>query len=177
MAKKKPKPKAKAKPAPKRKPKAAKATKPAAPAKPGRPSSYDPSMCAVAEKLTRLLGATDHDVAEFFGVCDRTLNRWKLEHEEFCQSLKLGKEVSDQRVEKSLYQRAIGFRHDAVKIMQHNGAPVIVPYTEQVPPDTTACIFWLKNRKQDEWRDKIEHAGDPLRPVQVTLNLAGKPTP
>jgi hypothetical protein len=39
------------------------------------------------------------------------------------------------------------------------GAEHIVPYTEHYPPDTTACIFWPKNRRRDKWRDKheIEH--------------------
>ena len=39
--------------------------------------------------------------------------------------------------------------------------PVIVPYREHVPPDTVACIFWLKNRRREEWRDKheVDHSG------------------
>lgn len=51
-----------------------------------------------------------------------------------------------------------GFEHDAVKIFMPAGAkePAIVPYREYLPPDTTACIFWLKNRKPAEWREKSE---------------------
>ena len=59
----------------------------------------------------------------------------------------------------ALYHRAIGFSYDTVKIFIDKGQPVVVPYREQLPPDTTAGIFWLKNRQPDKWRDvqKVEH--------------------
>lgn len=57
-----------------------------------------------------------------------------------------------------------GYSYDAVKIFQHNGKPVKVPYVEHVPPDTTACIFWLKNRKPEAWRDVKDHN------VRATVN-------
>lgn len=121
----------------------------------GRPSKYKPEFAKQAEKLY-LLGATDTDVADFFDVSVRTVERWKVEHTDFCQALKDGKEVADQRVEKSLYQRAIGYETDSVKIFMPAGAkePVYAPFREQVQPDVTAAIFWLKNRKPDAWRDK-----------------------
>jgi hypothetical protein len=66
-------------------------------------------------------------------------------------------------VERSLYHRAVGYSYDAVKIFMPGGKgkPVIVPYREHMPPDTVACIFWLKNRRREEWRDKqeVEHSG------------------
>jgi hypothetical protein len=69
---------------------------------------------------------------------------------------KRGKFPADERVERSLYQRAIGYTYDTVKILKPAGTtePVIVPYRRHVPPDVTACIFWLKNRRPDEWRDR-----------------------
>lgn len=125
-----------------------------------RPSKYKPEYVAQAEKLCRL-GATDIEVADFFDVDVRTLYRWKGEHEEFCQALKAGKEVSDERVERSLFARAIGYEHDEVDIRVVGGAIVQTPIRKFYPPDTTAAIFWLKNRKPDGWRDKqdIEHSG------------------
>ena len=61
----------------------------------------------------------------------------------------------------SLYERANGYTYDAVKIFMPAGAkkPVYAPYIEHVPPDTTACIFWLKNRDPARWRDtwQLEH--------------------
>jgi hypothetical protein len=64
-------------------------------------------------------------------------------------------------VERSLYQRAIGFEYDAVKVFNAKGRPLVVPYRHVVPPDVTAQIFWLKNRRPERWRDvhKYEHGG------------------
>lgn len=121
----------------------------------GRPSSYKPEYVVQAEKLCRL-GATDVEVADFFGVERTTLWRWAQAHPDFCNALKVGKEASDERVERSLFAKATGYTYDTVKVFQYEGDPVIVPYREHVPPDTTACIFWLKNRRPDLWRDKIQ---------------------
>src|SRR5690349_20416301 len=82
----------------------------------GRPSKYKPEFDAQAVNLCKL-GATDRELAEFFGVSERTLNDWKSEHPGFLQSLKRGKDESDNRVEQSLYRRALGYSHDAVKIL------------------------------------------------------------
>jgi hypothetical protein len=67
---------------------------------------------------------------------------------------------ADDRVERSLYNRAIGYSYDAVKIFcDKNGKVTRVPCREHVPPDVTACIFWLKNRNPAKWRDvqNVEH--------------------
>lgn len=123
----------------------------------GRPSSYKPEFVGQAQKLCEL-GATDSDIANFFEVDVRTIYRWQSEFPAFCHALKLGKHNSDERVERSLYHRAIGFSHEAVKIFcSKDGAVTQVPYVEHVPPDTTACIFWLKNRRKDNWRDVHRH--------------------
>ncbi len=126
----------------------------------GRPSKFKPEFVEQAEKLCKL-GATDIDVADFFDVEVRTLYRWKGENEAFCQALKAGKEIADERVERSLYARATGYEHDEVDIRVVDKAIVQTPIRKYYPPDTTACIFWLKNRKQAEWRDKVEteHSG------------------
>lgn len=126
----------------------------------GRPSKFKPEMIEQSKRLC-LLGATDREIADFFHVSESTLNLWKLEYPEFSESLKLGKEASDERVEKSLYRRALGYSHEAVKIFADpkTGAEQIVPFTEHYPPDTTAAIFWLKNRKPKEWRDRQELTG------------------
>ena len=125
-----------------------------------RPSSYKPEYAEQAAKLCQL-GATDSELADFFGVEERTVNNWKTAHPEFFQSLKAGKVLADDRVERSLYQRAVGYTHDAVKIVADakTGESLAVPFREHYPPDTTAAIFWLKNRRSAEWRDKqeVEH--------------------
>lgn len=123
-----------------------------------RPTLYKDAYAKQARHLAEL-GATDQEVADFFEVDVRTIYRWKHDHDEFCQSLKVGKEVADERVERSLYQKAIGYEQDEVKIFMPGGAesPVYAPYRAKIAPDTTAAIFWLKNRRSQEWRDKVEN--------------------
>lgn len=123
----------------------------------GRPSSYRPEFAEQAVKLCQL-GATDAELADFFKVTTVTIWRWQSAHPEFCNALKRGKDAADERVERSLYARATGYTHDAVKIFMPAGAkkPVYAEYQEHVPPDTTAAIFWLKNRRAEQWRDKSE---------------------
>lgn len=122
-----------------------------------RPSKYQPEFAAQALKLCRL-GATDKELADFFGVSEQTVNAWKDAHHEFLESLKEGKGLADAEVADKLYKRATGYEHAAVKIVANanSGQEHIVHYTERYPPDTTAAIFWLKNRRPDLWRDKTE---------------------
>jgi hypothetical protein len=143
----------------------------------GRPSRYKPEYAGLAAKLCEL-GATDEDIAEAFGVALRSIYRWKAEYPEFCHALKVGKGKPDDRVERSLYLRAVGYSYDATKIAVYRGRSVIVPYREHVPPDTTAAIFWLKNRRADEWREvakpRDKPVGMPLPKIEAAsdLNLA-----
>jgi hypothetical protein len=125
----------------------------------GRPTAYRAAYAKQAKKLCTL-GATDVDLAEFFEVSLSTILNWKAQHAGFLRALKPGKDVADDRVERSLYQKAIGYTFDSVKIFMPAGAsePVYAPHREHVPPDTTAAIFWLKNRRKVEWRDRHEVA-------------------
>jgi hypothetical protein len=120
-----------------------------------RPTAYKPEYAKQAEKLCAL-GAKDTELADFFEVTDRTIQRWKIDHEEFCQSLKLGKEIPDENVKRSLYQRAIGFSHPDVDIRVIDGKVIKTDIVKHYPPDTTAGIFWMKNRDPKNWRDKQE---------------------
>lgn len=138
----------------------------------GRPSAYKPEYIEQVYKLA-LLGLKDTEIAKFFGVSEKTLNTWKIFHPEFLQSLKKGKLDADGEVVKSLYNRALGSKvtiQQAIKVKNvqyENGKKVsededvkIVEVIQEVPPDTTACIFWLKNRCPAQWRDKVEHLVD-----------------
>lgn len=138
------------------------------PAGRGRPTKYKPEYARQAKKLCEL-GATDIELADFFEVNESTIYEWQHRFPDFSKALKLAKEPADQRVERSLYRRATGYSYDTVKIFQYNGTEVVVPYREHVPPDATSMIFWLKNRKRAEWRDRIEnqHTGPDGGPVQV----------
>lgn len=126
-----------------------------------RPSKFKQEFITQAEKLCRL-GATDIEVADFFEVDVRTIYRWKTENALFCQSLKTGKEEADERVERSLFSRAIGYEHDEVDVRVVQNTIVQTPIRKYYAPDTTAGIFWLKNRRPDKWREKqeLEHSGN-----------------
>jgi hypothetical protein len=119
----------------------------------GRPSSYRKEYDQVAKEMCRQ-GATDAELADAFEVTITTIKNWRISHSSFFAAVKSGKEESDDLVERSLYNRAVGYSYDAVKFFCHDGEVIREPYREHVPPDTVACIFWLKNRRPQEWRDK-----------------------
>jgi hypothetical protein len=119
-------------------------------------SCYDPKLCALARNYAKL-GATDVQVAEFLGIAQSTLYVWKAQYEDFAAALAEGKVSADDQVVRSLFQRATGYKHVAFKILQHEGRAFTKRYVEHYPPDVAACIFWLKNRKRDEWRDVRQH--------------------
>ncbi|MFC1459595.1 helix-turn-helix domain-containing protein [Microvirga arabica] len=133
----------------------------------GRPSKFKPEYVEQVEKLCKL-GATDEQLACFFEVSVSTINLWKQRHPEFSEPLKRGKLIADAAVAHSLFKRATGYSHPAVKIFNDQGQPLIVDYTQHHPPDTTAAIFWLKNRQPQFWRDKVEQVqtGPNGGPVQ-----------
>lgn len=135
-------------------------------------SKFKAEYIEQGRKLAQL-GATDVEIADFFEVSRSTLSLWKLEHAEFADALKVGKDAADDRVEASLYHRALGYSHDAVKIVTVDKAIEEVPYVEHYPPDTTACIFWLKNRRKDQWRDKneTELTGKDGGPLAAVINV------
>ena len=129
----------------------------------GRPTDYRAEYAEQAEKLC-LLGATDIQLADFFGVSEQTINAWKHAFPKFLESLKDGKENADNAVVRSLYRRATGYEFESEKVFCVEGSIVRAPIREFVPPSDTAMIFWLKNRKPKEWRDKqeLELTTDPL---------------
>ena len=136
----------------------------------GRPTKYKSEYAKIAKKMCEL-GATDFDIVEALGIARSTFYKWRNDHKPFSDALKVGKTVSDDRVEMSLYRKAVGFEYEAVKIFQFQGEEVIVPYTEVVAPDTTAAIFWLKNRKPDQYRANPDgDNGDEAQPLNITIN-------
>lgn len=136
---------------------------------PGRPSRYRQEFADQAMKLCRL-GATDKELADFFGVDVATIGRWKLRHREFCDSLKEGKSRADAEVADRLFKRATGYSHADTKFATFEGKITdSKEFVKHYPPDTVACIFWLKNRRPDLWRDRVglEHSGPGGGPIQT----------
>lgn len=120
--------------------------------KAGRPSKFSQSLALRILELAKD-GKTDEEIACVMGIAVSTLNNWKGNKKGFMEALKASKNVADALVEGALFQRAIGYSHPAVKIFCSEGSIQSAPYTEVYPPDTTACIFWLKNRQKKRWRD------------------------
>jgi orotate phosphoribosyltransferase-like protein len=130
----------------------------------GRPTEYKREYVQRAAEMCAN-GATDIELADELDVSVSTLYNWRAKYPEFLQAVKTAKEIADERVERSLFQRAVGFEHEAVKVgFTKEGVPLYAPYREVIPPDTNAASFWLKNRQPDKWRDKTEMklTGDPL---------------
>jgi len=150
---------------------------PKPPALRGRPETYDPDWHPrKAEELSRL-GATMEQIASVFDVHVRTVWQWSNQHPEFNQSVKMGAGPADDAVERSLYQRAMGYEtretenlYEMTEVQDPVSGEVRVfrklvgvkEKVKSVAPDTTAQIFWLKNRRPAEWRESYEHiVNDP----------------
>ena len=102
-------------------------------------------------------GLTDEQIATKMGICRDTLIQWKKKYPDISDTLKRGKDVVDIQVENALLKRALGYEYEEISEKYEMGVLVEKKVTKkQVVPDTTAQIFWLKNRKPDEWRDKRE---------------------
>ena len=121
-----------------------------------RPTKFKEEYCELAKNYC-LLGATDKDLAKFFEVEEKTINNWKEDHPEFLQSLRAGKDEADGKVARSLYERACGIEKFETAIVK--GEPVTT--LKYYPPDPTSIIFFLKNRRPNDWRDKkeVRHEG------------------
>lgn len=137
----------------------------------GRPTKYEPDFAEQVYKLC-LLGATDAEIADFFEVAVSTVNLWKTEHKEFSDSIKKGKTLADAHVANRLFDRATGYAFDETTYEKVGSSLDGVDddpndmklevykkkvITKEIAPDTTAGIFWLKNRQKDKWRDKQEY--------------------
>lgn len=111
-------------------------------------------------------GLTDEQIAANMGITRSTLNEWKKKYSDISDTIKRGKDIVDIQVENALLKRALGYTyiettqervddydpHTGLKTGSH--MEVTKTVTKEVQPDTTAQIFWLKNRKPDTWRDK-----------------------
>lgn len=105
----------------------------------GRPTDFKTEFIELAYNYT-LLGATDEKLAEYFNVTKTTINNWKHSQPEFLDSIRRGKDLADIEVVNSLLGKAKGYDKG----------------DKHYPPDTTAIIFWLKNRQPKLWRDRTE---------------------
>ena len=139
----------------------------------GRPTKYNSKFVVQAIKLCKK-GFTDEELADFFGVATSTLYLWKTKYPEFSEALKDSKAFCDADVEASLYNRALGYDYDEVKkeVSQvgEKKTQRITTTNKKVIADTTAQIFWLKNRQPDRWRDRQPEDNKPVDDLAGSIN-------
>ena len=120
---------------------------------PGRDSKYRPEFNEQARKLC-LLGATDWELADFFGVCEATINNWKAKFPAFLESIRAGKIVADFEVADSLYRRATGEVAFVERVLKRGDDHQVVTLRQFIPGEVNAQRLWLLNRRPQNWRDK-----------------------
>lgn len=151
----------------------------------GRKSSWDTKIKPRLEEIESWArdGLTDDQMAELLGIGRTTFYKFKAEKADLANALKINKEIADLRVENSLYQRAIGLEvteiiEDSVYMVGEDGRARPVgrvkrrKIVKQLPPDTTAGIFWSKNRQPEKWRDSknIEVCGRGDKAPAISIN-------
>ena len=135
----------------------------------GRPSKYKEDYNELAYNYC-LLGAKDTQIAEFLGVCEKTLNNWKHEFPKFLQSIKAGKEIADAQIAASLFNLAKGYECKDTKFATHEGLITDEKeYIKRYPPNAKAIEFWLKNRQPDLWKVKPEEEPEESSQVHIYL--------
>ncbi len=147
----------------------------------GRPTAYKEEYEQQVYKLC-LLGLTDKQIADLWGITERTFNNWKKKPE-FFQSIKRGKEIADSDVAAALYKKACGFTHtktrNSVSQVDEEGNPKQIESKQYFPPDTAAAFIWLKNRQPAIWSDKQDPYDDdaPIpESIKVTIVDGRKPS-
>jgi len=142
----------------------------------GRPTLFHPAMCEEAHNYC-LLGATNDQLADFFGVSPSTIDNWIAGRRDFEAAVKSGRVIADAKVARGLYVRAVGYDRKVEREVIVGGELKPVTSTVHYPANVQACIFWLRNRRRQTWRDSGRDATDePSRQVTdlALLEAAGE---
>lgn len=136
-----------------------------------RPSKYDPGIHPFMAWSLAIMGKINKEIAAGLSISTATLDSWQNLHPDFLSAIKGGKAVADAKVEQALFKRATGYEFESTETRKTEGGFTSTKVTKTyVSPDTTACIFWLKNRKAKDWKDvsKNEHSGPDGIPIPVS---------
>lgn len=137
----------------------------------GAPSKYRKKYNEQARKLC-LMGYTDKQLAGFFEVAESTINKWKIDHPTFSESLKRGKAIADADVVASLYEKAVGYSCKDTKFATHEGRITDEQeYTKNYPPCPISIKYWLNNRQPKLWREKIEIDPSQTSPIPIKIEI------
>ena len=141
-------------------------------------TKYDPKTTPQLVKWMARSGLTETEIATELDINPSTLTRWKQRYPELVEALKESRDFVDSLVEDALLKRALGYEYEEVKmIATQDGKTRRVEKTKKmVVPDTTAQIFWLKNRQPEKWRDKPQPdaTDDSLKAIADALKEARK---
>lgn len=134
-----------------------------------RKSKYDTHVKPYLDEIQgwAMSGLTDEQIADNLGIAASTIYEYKKKYPEFSEALKKGKDIADAQVVNALFKTATGFTYYE-DIATATGD--VVQAQRYAKPNTTAQIFWLKNRQPDRWRDKTEVKADITIP---TINITG----
>jgi len=121
----------------------------------GRPTAYRAQYATMVFGFS-VAGYTDKEMAGFFGVSEQTFNTWKHKHPKFLESLKAGKAPANGEIAVSMFNQAKGYTRIEERLVKSGEDTVIEKLEVYYPPNTTAGIFFLKNRMPTVWRDKHE---------------------
>jgi hypothetical protein len=124
----------------------------------GMKSRYKPGYARVARKAFEQ-GCTLLQVADMLGCSEPTMYAWRLKYPQFARAFVLGKDAAAERVERSLYERAIGYSFNAEKAVITRNGQEMLRWREHIPPDTAAALAYLRNMRPDRWRDRssVDH--------------------
>jgi hypothetical protein len=140
----------------------------------GRPTKYYPGMC---QKVKKMKGLTHVDMANNLGVSITQFNIYRKNYPAFALAVKVADENTNSIVENALFKRATGFKYTEERTERFMGddGPVtkVTKTKKKVVPDTAAAFIWLKNRKPEAWRDRIEVVRKNTE-VRAVLSLNGR---
>lgn len=139
------------------------------PAKVGRPTKFNENLTSKIIEWTQN-GKTVEQIAELLDINPGTLRNWWRANPEFFIAIREARQVADELVEASLFRKAVGYRYTEEALSKDGPVPV----QRLAHPDTTACVFWLKNRKPEEWRDRSELGVGPVGQFDEEFDAAPK---
>ena len=119
-------------------------------------SGYRPDYHPELIRGLALLGLQNNEIFKLIQISEDTFYRWTRQHPELKKALEEGRELADARIATALYQRALGYQHQAVKIFQFEGQIIEAPYIERYPPDTQAASLFLRNRHPKNWKNRVD---------------------